>query len=157
MVEVAARQHDELTAVTQALTHAAVLAFGLALEELDVDVRALGELAPPPHLTLLAMLARIAAGQPETYRDVQAANPCAPRTRAALAEGVRRLADLIETGDAADFGTLLEQLRDRLGPELDHYRELCADLFEMTRPPAGGLDALTVATSANTRRKGPAA
>jgi prephenate dehydrogenase len=157
VVEVSAREHDELTAVTQALTHAAVLAFGLALDELDVDVRALGELAPPPHLTLLAMLARIASGQPETYRDVQAANPYAPRARAALANGIRRLADAIDGGSEADFGAVLAQLRARLGPDEDHYRELCADLFERARPPAGAPDALTLATSANPHQKGSTA
>jgi prephenate dehydrogenase len=157
VVEVSAREHDELTAVTQALTHAAVLAFGLALEDLDVDVRALGELAPPPHLTLLALLARIASGQPETYRDVQAANPYAPRARAALANGVRRLADVIDSGSEADFGALLAQLGARLGPDDDHYRELCADIFQTARPPAGAPDALTLATNANAQEKGSTA
>lgn len=153
VVEVSAREHDELTAVTQALTHAAVLAFGLALDELDVDVGALGELAPPPHLTLLALLARIASGQPETYRDVQAANPCAPRARAALEGGMRRLADVVESGGDAGFEELLAQLGARLGPDGDHYAALCADLFQTARAP----DAVPVATGATTRPKGSTA
>jgi prephenate dehydrogenase len=157
VVAVGAQEHDELTAVTQALTHAAVLAFGLALEELDVDVGDLGELAPPPHLALLAMLARIASGQPETYWDVQAANPYAPRARAALASGVRRLADVIDGGGEADFGALLARLCAGLGRDGDHYRELCADLFQTSRPPVGASDALTLATSANSQQKGTTA
>ena len=155
VVEVSAREHDELTAVTQTLTHAAVLAFGLALEELDVDVDALGELAPPPHITLLAMLARIASGQPATYRDVQAANPDAPRARAALARGVRRLADVIESGDEADFDALLAQVGTRLGRDAGHYEDVCADLFQAARPPAGARSPVPVA--ANTQPKGSTA
>ncbi len=155
VVEVSAREHDELTAVTQALTHAAVLAFGLALEELDTDVDTLGELAPPPHLTLLAMLARIVSGQPATYRDVQAANPYAPQARAALASGVRRLADVIDSGDEADFDALVGQLGARLGRDGDHYRALCADLFSSARAPDGAGHAVPLAASANTQPKGP--
>ena len=154
VVKLGAREHDELTAVTQALTHGAVLAFGIALEELDVDVAALGELAPPPHLTLLALLARIVSGQPETYRDVQAANPSAQRSRAALASAMRRLADVIDDGGAADFEALIAQLGARLGPDGEHYRELCADLFETARAPAGARQAVPFATSATLPSKG---
>ena len=157
VVEVSAREHDELTAASQALTHAAVLAFGLALDELDVDVQALGELAPPPHLTLLAMLARIATGQPATYHDVQAANPYAPRARAALAGGVRRLADVIEGGDEADFGALQAQLGALLGDDAGHYRALCADLFATARPPVAPEPATPLALSADPQQKGSTA
>ena len=155
VVELSAREHDELTAVTQTLTHAAVLAFGLALEELDADVDALGGLAPPPHLTLLAMLARIASGQAATYRDVQAANPHGPRARAALAGGVRRLADVIESGDEAQFAALLAQVEARLGRDGEHYADLCADLFQAARPPAGARSPAPLA--ANTQPKGSTA
>ncbi len=157
VVEVSAPEHDELAAITQALTHAAVLAFGLALEQLDVDVRTLGELAPPPHLTLLAMLARIASGQPETYRDVQIANPHAANARAALADGVRRLADVIDSGAEADFGALLARLGARLGPDADRYGELAADLFQTARSPVGAPYDLTLAASANPDQKGSTA
>ena len=155
VVEIGAREHDELTAVTQALTHAAVLAFGIALDELEVDVGALGELAPPPHLTLLALLARIASGQPETYLDVQAANPYAPRSRAALARGMRDLADIVDTGDEADFEALLARLAARLGPDGAHYGGVCAELFNIARAPTAARHAAPLATSANLRPKGP--
>ena len=155
VVELSAREHDELTAVTQTLTHAAVLAFGLALEELDADVDALGELAPPPHLTLLAMLARIASGQAATYREVQAANPHGPRARAALASGVRRLAEVIESNDEAEFAALLAQVEARLGRDAEHYADLCADLFQAARPPAGARGPAPLA--ATTQPKGSTA
>ncbi|WHH54295.1 prephenate dehydrogenase/arogenate dehydrogenase family protein [Bacillus paralicheniformis] len=41
-----AEEHDQLAAALQALTHAAILTFGLALAELDVDIAKLGSLAP---------------------------------------------------------------------------------------------------------------
>lgn len=133
VVTVDAQRHDELAAVTQALTHAAVLAFGLALSELDIDVDDLCELAPPPHLTLLALLARIASGQSETYWDIQSANPYAPRARAALAAGVRRLADVIDGGHEDRFADLLADLDP--GSDASDYGELCAELFTTIRRP----------------------
>src|SRR4030088_2257036 len=74
VAEVGADEHDRVAAAAQALTHAAVLAFGLALDELGVAIEDLGAVATPPHLTLLALLARIASGVPETYWEVQAGN-----------------------------------------------------------------------------------
>ena len=79
-----ADRHDRLAAATQVLTHASVLAFGVALAELGVSADELIAVAPPPHRTLLALLARIAGGEPEVYWDVQAGNPHAGATRKAL-------------------------------------------------------------------------
>jgi 4-amino-4-deoxyprephenate dehydrogenase len=124
-----ADEHDRLTAAAQALTHAAVLGFGFALGELDVDVRQLSAIAPPPHTTILALLARIASGTPEVYWDVQSANPHAVTARKSLAQGIRAVADMVDRGDEAAFAELLSGLRGVLGPELDHYRDLCARLF----------------------------
>ena len=144
VVELGADEHDALTATTQALTHAAVLAFGLALADLDVDVGELGGVAPPPHTTMLALLARITSGAPETYWDVQAANAHAARARSALASGMRRLADVVEQGDADAFAGILEELRDFLGDARDDYRAICEQIFERREP---GRSTRTGATS----------
>ncbi len=130
VVPVTAQEHDRLAGASQALTHATVLAFGLALGRAGVGATELRQIAPPPHTVLLSLLARIATGTPEVYWDVQAANPEAPAARRELAQGVRRIADLLDTGTEEDFAALLREARDALGPELDHYRETCARLFE---------------------------
>src|SRR5262249_140874 len=120
---VSAEEHDRATAATQALTHAAVLAFGLALEELGMTAEELVALAPPPHLTLLALLARIASGEPETYAEVQA-TPHAAGARAALAVAATELVD-------ADFAPLLERARRRLSVEADAFERACERLFAL--------------------------
>ncbi|GAA0380313.1 prephenate dehydrogenase/arogenate dehydrogenase family protein [Microbispora corallina] len=122
-------EHDRLAAATQALTHAAVLAFGLALDRLGVGVAELAAVAPPPHATLLALLARIASGTPEVYWDVQAANPQAPAAREALAAGVRDLSALVEGEGEERFAAALGSLRELLGPDLGFYRDMCARMF----------------------------
>ncbi|MEV6603037.1 prephenate dehydrogenase dimerization domain-containing protein [Kutzneria sp. NPDC051319] len=129
-VLVDAERHDRLTAAAQVLTHASVLGFGLALEELGADIDDLTAIAPPPHATLLALLARIAAGTPEVYWDIQAANPYAAGTRGALAASVRRLADLIDGADEAGFTAALGRLGALFGDSLDEHRDTCAHLFD---------------------------
>jgi prephenate dehydrogenase len=136
VVEVGADEHDQVAAVTQALTHAAVLAFGLALEDLGVDVEDLSEVATPPHLTLLALLARIASGGPETYWNVQAGNPHARVARTALAAGLATLADAVDHGTGRDFVAILERAHQSLGADRDAYTRICEELFVIARPPA---------------------
>jgi prephenate dehydrogenase len=143
VAEVSADEHDRVAAVTQALTHATVLAFGLALDELGVAVEDLGAVATPPHLTLLALLARIASGESETYWDVQASNPHARRARTALASGLATLADAADYGTGGDFAALLERARQRLGPDRDAYARICEELFVVARPPAPLLTSAT--------------
>ncbi|OPG12959.1 prephenate dehydrogenase/arogenate dehydrogenase family protein [Microbispora sp. GKU 823] len=136
-VRLGAHEHDRLAAATQALTHAAVLSFGLALARLGVGVAELAAVAPPPHATMLALLARIASGTPEVYWDVQWANPQAAAARQALAEGVRTLAGLLD--GRADRGGGVRGGPGRAGatssaPTLGFYRDTCAEMFGALRP-----------------------
>ncbi len=127
-VTVTADRHDRLAAATQALTHAAVLSFGAALAELDVTVDELAALAPPPHATLLALLARIAAGTPEVYWDVQSANPFAETARAALSAGTAAVDLAVDKGED-QFTGLLASMRSVLGDQLSTYSAHCARMF----------------------------
>lgn len=126
VVTVTADQHDRVAAAAQVLTHAAVIAFGAALAELDVDIADLDRMGPPPHTALLSLLARIASGTPEVYWDVQAANPYAPAARRALSRGVSQLTAVVEDGDSAAFGDLLDRLCGVFGPLRGAYRERSA-------------------------------
>ncbi|WP_425569948.1 prephenate dehydrogenase/arogenate dehydrogenase family protein [Rhodococcus olei] len=125
-----ADRHDRWCAAMQALTHAAVLSFGLALADLDVDAAETESLAPPPHTVLSALLARITGGSPEVYRDVQVANPYAAPAREALARAMARLADVCGTGTEAEFAALLADAAAPLGDRWSGYAVRCAELFE---------------------------
>jgi 4-amino-4-deoxyprephenate dehydrogenase len=142
VVQVSEHTHDRLAAATQALPHAAVLALGLALPELGIDIVELASIAPPPFTTMLALLARIASGSPEVYWDIQWANPQAPQARAALADGLQTLAELVRSGDESGFADAQQRLRGYFGAELDHFTALCARLFTVPastdQAPSGG-------------------
>ncbi|WP_430332565.1 prephenate dehydrogenase dimerization domain-containing protein [Rhodococcus sp. ACT016] len=140
VVRLDAAEHDRVTASTQALTHAAVLAFGLALADTGVDSTVLAATAPPPHTTLLALLARVGSGVPEVYHDVQAGNPAASEARKALASALTRLSETVERGDDRAFADLMADAVRPLGDRLAGYRATCAAVFEQLRdpPPEGG-------------------
>lgn len=129
VVTMTSADHDRLAGSAQALTHAAVLAFGLALTELGAAITELDAIAPPPHQTLLALLARIVGGAPEVYWDVQSANPHAAPARAALDGGLRRLAAMVQDSDDAEFAAMLSRLRDFFGPELGRHSDICRQVF----------------------------
>lgn len=140
-VRLSAEEHDRTTAATQALTHAVIVSFGLALDRLGVDVRTLTAAAPPPHQVLLALLARVLGGRPEVYGEIQWSNPRAASARRALADALRSFASLV--GDDHDLGNrdgagnrgatgldgVFEELRRLMGPELAAQQDHCRELF----------------------------
>ncbi len=132
VVRVSAADHDRVVASTQALTHAAILAFGTALAELGVDPTVAAALGPPPFAAATALLARVATGTPEVYADVQQGNPYAVAARAALGRAVATV-DASCT-DVAAFAALLAVARTALGPELTSASRRCAHLFDQLRP-----------------------
>ena len=123
-----ADRHDRLAASTQVLTHASVLAFGVALAELGLSADELLAVAPPPHRALLVLLARIAGGEPEVYWDVQAGNPYAGVTRKALAEATAQLDTA--TRALGDFTTLMKVAEAALGDRSDELNAECQSLFD---------------------------
>jgi 4-amino-4-deoxyprephenate dehydrogenase len=132
VVRMEALQHDRVAAISQALTHATVLAFGHALHTLDADIEELIAVAPPPHATLLALLARIASGKPEVYWDVQSGNPLVSDAHEALAGGVEHVREIVRSGSDADFKRLLLDVGDVLGGRIQHFQGMCAQLFANT-------------------------
>ncbi|TFI41490.1 prephenate dehydrogenase [Rhodococcus sp. 1R11] len=132
-----AERHDRLAAATQALTHASVLAFGLALAELDLPFDDIDAIAPPPHTTMLAVLARITGGEPEVYWDVQAGNPHAADARAALHRATQLLGETVESGSGSEFAELMTRAGSTLGGSADRYRSVCAELFGIVRGSGG--------------------
>ncbi|KAA6459467.1 prephenate dehydrogenase/arogenate dehydrogenase family protein [Bacillus cereus] len=127
LVHVDSKEHDELCAILQALTHASILAFGLALSNLNVDIKKLSSLAPPPHANMLALLARISGGVPEVYWDIQSANMEAPLAREALMKAVEQLNAAAK--DETQFANILTTTQKVFGDQVTSYKDLCTRIF----------------------------
>ncbi len=128
LIELDADAHDRRCAAIQALTHATVLAFGLALADLEPHDTAL---ATPPHAVLLALLARIGGGTPAVYSDIQTANPYAAHARKAMATALTELSDVADRGSEQAFGELMSRALSSLGGNVDDYAAVCARLIEV--------------------------
>jgi prephenate dehydrogenase len=131
VVRLSAEEHDRACAALQVATHAAVLSFGIALRAANYDLTTAARIAPPPHRTLLALLARIVSGDPEVYRDIQVANPFAAGMRAQLVAAHRHLDDVVGEGDTESFNRLIVDLRAMFADSDADYARLCARLFEV--------------------------
>jgi prephenate dehydrogenase len=129
LVSLSVQEHDRLMASLQVATHASILAFGWALQILDADIGVVVAAAPPPHRTLLALLARIVTGTREVYRDVQVAHPYAGEARQALLDGLMHLDDVAMTKPADGFDDMLEKIACWLGPYRDRLTCDCANIF----------------------------
>lgn len=134
IVRLDAEHHDEACAALQVVTHASILAFGMALAASGHDLSATERIMPPPHRMLLALLARIASADPEVYRDIQCANPYAARARAQLVDAHRRLERIVASDDPEPFRRLIEETRALLGGSETDYADLCARMFEGFAP-----------------------
>ncbi len=135
LIQMTADDHDRAAAGLQAMTHAAILGLGLGLAELGHDIAQLAPVMPPPHRAMLGLLARMAGAAPETYRDIQAANPHAATARAALTDAINTLSSA--TTDPTAFADLMAKVSAFLGDAAD---PLAADAANMLTPPANPAD-----------------
>jgi prephenate dehydrogenase len=121
VIETNATEHDRVCSVSQAATHAAIFSFGLSLLDSGVSIEVLAQLAPPPCVTLLSLLARIATAAPEVYWDVQAENPNGTAARRALTDGQLRLNHFIDVGSYREFEDALGEIATYFGAGLEYF------------------------------------
>jgi 4-amino-4-deoxyprephenate dehydrogenase len=126
-----AEQHDRSTAAVQVATHAAILSFGLALKAMGYSIEEALPISSPPHRTLLALLARIANGNPEVYWQIQTENPLASFARTSIITAITDLQKSVEAGSLMDFSESLSGVREMLGDANDQLSELAVRLFAL--------------------------
>lgn len=130
VVRMTATEHDATMSYVQALPHAAVLGFAMALAGAPVDAARLMAVAPPPARTLIALASRILTGKPEVYWDIQHANAVAAARRTELVDSVAHLDKSAASGDAAGFQSTLDSIAHWLGPQLSRGAQDCRVIFE---------------------------
>lgn len=126
-------EHDRLCATVQGAVHATILSFGVAMASSSVPIEQVLAIAPPPCRTLFRLVARMTAGAPEVYEDIQAANPLAGQARAGLVDAVASVNTLAST--AGGTASVLEDLRTWLGHFQQPLAEECATMFAAVTDP----------------------
>ena len=125
-----AEEHDRATAVLQTTTHAALIAFGLSLDDGTNQPADLLSFAPPPYRTMLGMVARLLSASPDVYWDIQLSNPYAAGARKRLADALSELDDSVSSGQIGEFERLIARLEAITESDREALQQQCQRQFE---------------------------
>lgn len=128
VVEMEEGEHDRLAAVRQALVHAAIISFAVAVSRMPSTPRNGAE--PPPSVLLRMLAARILTSAPETYWAIQADNPFADEARTDLLNALNELQNALEEGDPEKFRRLWTEGLSGLGGDAEFLATQCAKVFK---------------------------
>jgi prephenate dehydrogenase len=107
--EMSADDHDRMMAIVQVVAHAAILCFGATTSGANVNPEKLRATSTPVHSGLAALLARMTAGDPALYWDIQKNNPHAAVARDELARRLEQFRLIIDRGDFGAFAALYDE------------------------------------------------
>ncbi|HUL61564.1 MAG TPA: prephenate dehydrogenase/arogenate dehydrogenase family protein, partial [Methanocella sp.] len=114
VVVATAEEHDAKMAVVQGLTHFMYVAWGLALERLDVSLNDLNACQTPVYGITKELAGRVLAQSPELYALIQSGEDVAP-VRAAFVAACRDLAKMADCGDLAGFERAFRSAAEHYG------------------------------------------
>jgi prephenate dehydrogenase len=120
-------QHDQISSFVQVATHAAIMAFGITVNNADFPTGDLLKVATPPFLSLITLFGRIVSGSKEVYWNIQQENVYASGVRKALIKNLIELDKSIDDGNQDAFKQLIEAKADG---QKEIYQKL-ADHFSM--------------------------
>lgn len=111
--------HDRITSLLQAATHAALFSLGKMLASYGIDTDVTLRLATPVNQALMSMLARMTSASDELYQSMQVDNPFAAESRQALIEAMRSLDDRMRVAEAGTMRQVFDECRAALGAHAD--------------------------------------
>lgn len=137
LTEMTPEEHDIATSFVQALPHAALISFGLAIAHASVDFQKLWRISTPIQKTLLAALLRVVGNDKMTHFDLQDQNPFASAARFSLITAAQRLETAASAGSPGDFLSLLERLERMLDHNRSELAAIAASIVTSQRLTAG--------------------
>lgn len=108
VVKMTCKEHDRHMATVQALSHFSLLVLAVALRDLGFNPKVAVDFSPPPHLALVALIARLVSGDPSMYLEIQKHNEIASEARAAFVRAVSRVGQTISASDIFEFERIFQ-------------------------------------------------
>jgi 4-amino-4-deoxyprephenate dehydrogenase len=108
VVYLSAEQHDKISSLIQVATHAAIMSFGITLNNFDVPLSQLLKIATPPFYSISALFGRIVSGNKNVYWNIQNENGYASAMRKELISNLIALDKCIDEGRQEDFNELID-------------------------------------------------
>ena len=116
ILQVSAKEHDEVMSIVQTLRHFATFAFGQFLRRRHVDLSRTLEFSSPIYRLELGMVGRLFAQDPSLYSEIIFASP---ERLSLLKDFLTSLAEnlaMIEKGDKDVFSSEFRKIADWFGP-----------------------------------------
>jgi len=107
VVESTPREHDEVMAVVQGLTHFAYISIGKTLMDLDFDVKRSRQFSSPLYELMLDMIGRIIGQDPHLYAEIQMQNPRIPGIHDAYLKAAAELSRAVREKRESDFVAMM--------------------------------------------------
>lgn len=126
-------EHDRLCAAVQGAVHATIMSFGVAMHSSSIPIEQMLAIAPPPCRALFRLVARMTAGAPEVYVDIQAANPLAEQARVDLRNAIETVD--AQASRAGGTAAVLDSLRVWLGDFQRPLADECSVMFTSVTDP----------------------
>lgn len=117
VLTMSAREHDQMVAVMQALTHFIFLAFGKTLVELKWDTEEHHGHQTTFYTMTKALLERVLSFDPTLYAGIQLYNQEAPKVLEAFLKQCYNLYKPIEKGSEKRLTSAIERIRDVVPPD----------------------------------------
>ena len=113
IVYATSEQHDKMSSLIQVATHAAIISFGMTLNNFDIPLTQLLKIATPPFYNISALFGRIVSGNKKVYWNIQNENIYASGMRKELIRNLIALDKCIDDGREDDFNELIESTEDQ--------------------------------------------
>ena len=114
-------EHDKMSSIIQVAAHAAVMAFGITLNNSDFSLTELLKVSTPPFLSLSSLFGRIVSGTKKVYWNIQNENTYASDVRKELIKNLIALDESIDNKKENDFNELIEP---KAQDQKDAFKEL---------------------------------
>lgn len=103
------REHDEVMAVVQGLTHFAYISVGKTLDKLDFDIKESRKFSSPVYELMLDMIGRVLGQNPGLYASIQMQNPRTSRIHEVFLEVASELSDSVRKRDEEKFIRVMKE------------------------------------------------
>lgn len=96
-------EHDKAMGVVQGMTHFMLISAGMAMRDLDFDLKKSREFSSPVYDLILDIIGRILAQDPRLYAEIQLHNPETVKVREAFLQAANKLDRTVSSGFEASF------------------------------------------------------
>jgi prephenate dehydrogenase len=134
IVYATSKEHDKMSSLVQVATHAAIMAFGITLNNSDFSLTELLKVSTPPFLSISSLFGRIVSGNKNVYWSIQYENIYASDVRKALIKNLIALDKSIDDNKEGDFNKLIEA---KTHDQMETFKKLSHDfsaLFKQGKP-----------------------